>query len=126
MSSDIKIQIKLNRPALERLIGDDKDLELVFSKQALQEIINNHMDIVEKQVKDRLENGFSPELNLQLNKRIEGLVECKVGNYLRIYESKLTKMIYEEVNKQLPNILKNKIDRILKGKLEQMKELIDE
>lgn len=112
-----KIQLKLTRPALERLIGDDAELETIIGHQAINTIIDRHVPKLLERIGERVKAGLDlqggSQLNVLLHEKIRVVIATEVGNYLRCNDVAVRAMIREEVEKHLPEHVKYATQAIL-------------
>jgi predicted RNA-binding protein (virulence factor B family) len=118
MSEETKIQIKLSRPALERLLGDDVSLETVVSHQVIENIVERYGQKLADRVSERVAQGLDLEGSHVaygvLNEKIRTIIATEVGNYLRCGNTEIRTMVQQEVEKQLPVVLKSAVSDALK------------
>lgn len=104
-------------------------MELVIKQQAAQELAERFKDLLHKRVAACVENGLDwgglHIANVVLAKGIEQRIATGVGNYLRVNEMSVRVMILREIEKQLPEIVRNSVqgyaERAAKKLLETIK-----
>jgi len=113
-----KVQIKLSRAAIERLIGDDATLETVIGHQAIQTIMERHGERLLQQVTKQLADGLDLKghyiAGTILGDKVREVIRTEVGNYLRCEATVVQKMVREEVDRQLPDLLRTQVKAALK------------
>lgn len=108
-----KIQLRLTRSALERLIAGEPQLEVLLSHAAVKEVLNDHLTNVKKMIDLAAEEAMgrydagakkfhlSGPVNRAVSEWAQKLVETQVGNYLRNQAAEIRQSVDEATAKQL-------------------------
>jgi hypothetical protein len=138
------LKIQLNVPALERLIGGEREMEMILSQVAVDTVVSKRMEIVQKYVTEAVkrasdeilirvvdENRYVPDYVLSdklkdvLNKLVKKETETLVSSYIEtnreaIYQIIRNVIAKEEIDKsikwQAKEVLKEMIDKAFKEK----------
>lgn len=112
-----KVQVKLSRAALERLIGDDVQLEMALGHQAVNAMMQRYgdklLETLEKHIAAGVDLQGSHVRNVELNNHIRRVIQGEVGNYLRCHDSQIKLMISQAIGEQLPGIIESAVKSAL-------------
>lgn len=124
----MKLQMKLTKAALERLLTEDVEIETIIGHQAIETIIEYHSNRIKSRIHDRIKEGLDLDGNsvafVELNRRIKDIITVEVGNYVRNNESVLRAMIVAETTKQVEEQLPSKIKQAVTNAMNRVTEAL--
>jgi hypothetical protein len=116
MKGTEKLQLKLNRAALERLLDGDEEMEVLMSHAAVQQILDNHAEVINRAIQKRVNRlfesnnwGLHAAVRSESRDIITQTIKTEVGNYLRCNAPLIRGLIMEQVDAQLPKEIKNAV-----------------
>jgi catalase len=117
------LKIVLTRPALERLIGDDAQMQVVLTHAAVQEVIERHMQTITKAVDEHIKHildasfgrvavvyeGYkhvekfelSPTVKTRLSTQVKPLADEYVKNSFAAIDDLIAKAVDESVKHRI-------------------------
>lgn len=87
-------------------------IDKIFTEWFLEhfdELVSKHIHLVDKRIEERVNGGYTPELNTVYFNRIMEIVDTEVGNYLRTRESEILKCVYKTLDNTLEKEIENKV-----------------
>lgn len=128
--SNDKLQVRLTRAALERLIGGDKELELLIGKQALAAVVGRHLDVVQDAIRNQMELmmgvvdaskfRLSREALANVDSVVAGQVNNQVKQYLLSRNGDIAVMVKAEIDRQMPEAVKYCVERAINAMADTM------
>lgn len=147
------LHVRLTVAALDRLIGGDKEMEMILSNQAVQSVISTRMQSVVERVKKVVEEAIgssfgknnrpgqsgswentfaiSPPARQAIESFVNVEVECKVKEYLNspkfkeVIDRRITDSIERESVKVVEEAVKAQVEETMKKVIEAAKEAVN-
>jgi hypothetical protein len=134
-AAPVVMKMQLSRPALERLIGDDAQLEFVIQDVAIKQVLGNRMAFVKTQIEAEAERMINEAFgkvvktrgctSKQLNEtfqistpardaiwaRVRDSAATDVHNFLVQHRSEYTKLIGEVIDEKLKSFITSETQR---------------
>lgn len=112
--------ITLGGDLLAKLL-DDQKFRLIVSRQAVNELFDKHMGIIDSRIKNRITNSYTPELNLELSKRISEIVKTEVDNQLRLRYTLIQQTVSEAIDKNFEQRVETEVKRRMDKLMEKIR-----
>ncbi len=115
-----KLQLRLTRAALERLIGNDYQMEVIMSHAAVKQVIDRHLGPLSLAISE-FANSV-PKVTTEVAAMISTVVKQEVARILREDNQALLHMVQDEVQSQIEPAVKTAVAdarRLLIKKLQE-------
>lgn len=137
------LKITLTRAALDRLIGGDKEMELILTHAAVQQVISDHLAVVkqhtESAIKSMIEEsigGFQrlwdsgkyvdrfvvgSVLSAAISEQIKYIIDANVHNFLQeklVRSGKIRSMVTDLIDEKTDMWIKQEVERSIRKRID--------
>lgn len=130
------VKMVLNRAALDRLIGGDREMELIMTHAAVRKVIEDHLEIVRNLLRDNLRRVIADQLGVQSGSQFVASSQltlamdrymrsicCRIASqYCQEQRARIIEETENQMKKQLAALIEEQIKKVVQTQLKALVE----